>query len=54
MCSCVWLILCGMLSRELQYVNGKACCDVWSKYMLSIVGTAAMFGKGRELLCLSP
>ena len=52
MYSCVWLILCGMLSRELQYVNGEVCCDVWSKYVLSIVGAAAMFGKGRELLCL--
>lgn len=52
--SCVWLILCGMLSCELQYVNGEACYDIWSKCVLSIVGAAAVFGKGRELLCLSP
>jgi len=47
MCSCMWLTPCGMLSRELQCVNGEVCCDAWSTYLLSIVGAAAMFGKGR-------
>lgn len=49
----MWLILRGMLSHELQYINGEVCCDVWSKYVLSIVGAAAVFGKGRELVSIS-
>lgn len=53
LCRCVWLILCVMLSHELQFVIAEVCCDVWSKCVLSIVGAAAMFGKGRELLSVS-
>lgn len=53
LCCCVWLTLCVMLSQELQFVIGEVCCDVWRKCVLSIVGAAAMLGKGRELLSVS-
>lgn len=49
----VWLMLCGMLSCELQYMNGEVWCGVGSKYVLSIVGAAAMFGKGRKWVSIS-
>lgn len=53
LCSCVRLVPCEMLSHDLQFVIGELCCDVWSKCVLSVVGAAAMFGKGRELLSVS-
>lgn len=53
LCCCVWLILCVVLSHELQFVIGEVCCDVCKKCVLSIVGAAAMPGKGRELLSVS-
>lgn len=53
LCCCVRLILCVMLSHELQLVIAEVCSDAWSKCVLSTVGVAAMFGKGRELLSVS-
>lgn len=49
----MWLTVCVMLSHELPLVIGEVCCDVWSKCGLSIIGAAAMFGKGREMLSVS-